>query len=138
VVCVCFDSEPGKIRSRLGRRELINDDDQFGFVLDTFRDKKHGVFFYINPEGVQQDGIWNDATEPDYSFDMIWNSDAWLSEDGYVAWFEIPFKSLRFSPSAEQTWGLFFERDIKRTNEFAFYPRITSKCAGIFEPGNRG
>src|ERR1700752_3967292 len=38
VVCVCFDSEPGKIRARLVRRELINDDDQFGFLLATFPD----------------------------------------------------------------------------------------------------
>ena len=131
IVCVCFDSEPGKIRARLGRREFINDDDQFGFVLDTFHDKKHGVFFYINPEGVQQDGIWNDATEPDYSFDMIWNSDARLNENGYIAWFEIPFKSLRFSRAPEQTWGLFFERDIKRNNEYSFYPRITSNAQGF-------
>jgi Domain of unknown function (DUF5916) len=131
VVCLCFDNEPNKIRARLGRRELINDDDQFGFVLDTFHDKKHGVFFYINPEGVQQDGIWNDATEPDYSFDLLWNSDAQLNENGYIAWFEIPFKSLRFSPAAEQTWGLFFERDIKRNNEYSFYPRITSNAQGF-------
>jgi hypothetical protein len=131
VVCLCFDSEPGKIRARLGRRELINDDDQFGFVLDTFHDKKHGVFFFINPEGVQQDGIWNDATEPDYSFDLLWNSDAQLNESGYIAWFEIPFKSLRFSPATEQTWGVFFERDIKRNNEYSFYPRITSNAQGF-------
>ena len=63
VVCVCFDSEPGKIRARLGRRELINDDDQFGFVLDTFHDHYHGLFFYVNPLGVQQDGIWVDRRE---------------------------------------------------------------------------
>jgi hypothetical protein len=60
VVCICFDSEPNKIRARLVRRELINDDDQFGFVLDTFHDHYHGLFFYVNPLGVQQDGIWVD------------------------------------------------------------------------------
>jgi len=41
VVCVCFDSEPNKIRARMARRENINDDDQFGFVLDTFHDHMH-------------------------------------------------------------------------------------------------
>src|SRR5271165_6622642 len=44
VVCICFDSEPSAIRARLVRRELINDDDQFGFVLDTFHDRQHGLF----------------------------------------------------------------------------------------------
>jgi len=131
VVCICFDAEPEKIRARMSRRELINDDDQIGFVLDTFNDKKHGVFFYVNALGVQQDGIWNDNAEPDYSFDMLWNSSAKLTGKGYIAWFEIPFKSLRFPATPEQTWGLFFERDIKRNNEDSFYPHITSNAQGF-------
>jgi hypothetical protein len=131
VVCVCFDSAPGKIRARMSRREAINDDDQFGFVLDTFTDKKHGVFFYMNPLGVQQDGIWNEGQEPDYSFDMLWNSEARLTPQGYVEWFEIPFRSLRFAPREDQTWGVFFERDIRRNNESSFYPRITSNAQGF-------
>jgi hypothetical protein len=131
VVCVCFESQLPKMRARMTRREAINDDDQFGFVLDTFHDKKHGVFFYMNPLGVQQDGIWNDFQEPDYSFDALWNSDAKITSEGYVAWFEIPFKSLRFPGTPDQTWGIFFERDIKRNNEYSFYPRITSNAQGF-------
>jgi len=108
VVAICFDTELRNIRARLARREAINDDDQFGFVLDTFHDKKHAVFFYLNPLGVQQDGIWAENSEPDYSFDMVWKSDAKITPKGYVVWFEIPFKSLRFSPKDNQTWGIFF------------------------------
>src|SRR3979490_2732213 len=48
VLAASSDTERRNIRPRLSRRELINDDDQFGFVLDTFRDKKHAVFFYLN------------------------------------------------------------------------------------------
>ena len=135
VVCICFDSEPDKIRARLVRRELINDDDQFGFVLDTFHDHAHGLFFYVNPLGVQQDGIWDEASlnqsGPDYSYDMVWNSAAKLTGRGFVAWFEIPFKSLRFPPTDLQKWGVFFERDIKRNTEDSFYPHITSNAQGI-------
>ncbi len=107
VVALCFDTELRNIRARLSRREAIDDDDQFGFVLDTFHDKKHAVFFYLNPLGVQQDGIWSEDTKPDYSYDMVWNSDAKLTSKGYVVWFEIPFKSLRFSPQENQSWGIF-------------------------------
>jgi len=135
VVCVCFDAEPKKIRARLVRRELINDDDQFGFVLDTFHDHVHGLFFYVNPLGVQQDGIWDEASinqnGPDYSYDMVWNSEAKLTGRGFVAWFEIPFKSLRFPPTDLQKWTVFFERDIKRNSEDSFYPHITSNAQGI-------
>ncbi len=134
VVCICFDSEPDKIRARLVRRELINDDDQFGFVLDTFHDHYHGLFFYVNPLGVQQDGIWVDnGQEPDLSYDMVWNSEAKLTGRGYVAWFEIPFKSLRFPPADIQKWGVFFERDIKRNTEYSFYPHITSNATGFLD-----
>ncbi len=131
VVAICFDTELKNIRARLSRREAINDDDQFGFVVDTFHDKKHAVFFYLNPLGVQQDGIWTENSEPDFSFDMVWNSDAKITPKGYVVWFEIPFKSLRFSPQENQTWGIFFERDIRRNNEFAFYPHISSNQQGF-------
>ena len=131
VVCLCFDSEPNKIRAHMVRREQINDDDQFGFVLDTFSDRKTGVFFYANPYGVQQDGIWNDFSEPDYSYDMLWNSQGRITPQGFVLWFEIPFRSLRFPRTAEQDWGIFFERDIRRNFEFSFYPRITSNAQGF-------
>ena len=131
VVCLCFDSEPNKIRAHMVRREQINDDDQFGFVLDTFSDRKTGVFFYANPYGVQQDGIWNDFSEPDYSYDMIWHSQGRVNSQGYVLWFEIPFRSLRFPRSSDQEWGIFFERDIRRNFEFSFYPRITSNAQGF-------
>jgi len=130
VVCVCFDSEPDKIRAHMVRREQINDDDQFGFVLDTFSDRKNGLFFYVNPFGVQQDGIWNDFQEPDYSYDMLWNSQGKITSQGFVVWFEIPFRSLRFPRNPEQTWGIFFERDIRRNFEFSFYPHISSNTQG--------
>ncbi|PYT49135.1 MAG: hypothetical protein DMG44_11820 [Acidobacteria bacterium] len=130
VVCVCFDSEPDKIRAHMVRREQINDDDQFGFVLDTFSDRKNGLFFYVNPLGVQQDGIWNDFQEPDYSYDMLWNSQGKITPQGFVVWFEIPFRSLRFPRNPEQTWGIFFERDIRRNFEFSFYPHISSNTQG--------
>jgi hypothetical protein len=131
VVCLCFDSEANKIRAHMVRREQINDDDQFGFVLDTFSDRKTGVFFYANPYGVQQDGIWNDFNEPDYSYDMLWNSQGRITPRGFVLWFEIPFRSLRFPRTPDQDWGIFFERDIRRNFEFSFYPRITSNAQGF-------
>ncbi|HEV8523259.1 MAG TPA: carbohydrate binding family 9 domain-containing protein, partial [Terriglobales bacterium] len=105
VVFICFD-EPRLIRARMERRELIEEDDQVGFVLDTFNDHKAAVFFYLNPLGIQQDGIWTEPGGPDYSYDMVWHSDARLTERGYVGWFEIPFKSLRFPARAQQKWGL--------------------------------
>jgi hypothetical protein len=130
VVCLCFDAQPAKMRTHMVRRELIDDDDQFGFMVDPFLDRKHAVFFYQNAYGIQQDGIWNDQ-QPDYSYDMLWRSDAKQNGEGYVAWFEIPFRSLRFPARDLQTWGIFFERDVRRNNEYAFYPHISTNVQGF-------
>jgi hypothetical protein len=131
VVFLCFDSEPNKIRAHMNRREDIQEDDQIGLMIDTFNDHRHAYTIYVNPVGVQQDGTFTEGNEPDLSFDTVWNSSAHMTKEGYVAWFEIPFKSLRFPHTPEQKWGVLFERDIPRNNEASFYPPISSNEQGI-------
>ncbi|HEX6880858.1 MAG TPA: DUF5916 domain-containing protein, partial [Terriglobales bacterium] len=131
VVFLCFDTEPSKLRAHMNRREDIQEDDQIGLMIDTFNDHRHAYTLYVNPVGVQQDGVWSEGTEPDLSFDTVWNSTAHITKQGYVAWFEIPFKSLRFPHSPEQNWGILFERDIPRNNEASFYPAISSNQLGF-------
>lgn len=131
VVFLCFDNEPSRIRAHVNRREDIQEDDQIGFMIDTFSDHRHAYSFYVNPVGVQQDGTFTEGSMPDLSFDTLWNSTAHLTANGYVAWFEIPFKSLRFPRTPEQKWGIFFERDIPRNNESSFFPRITNNQQGF-------
>lgn len=131
VVFLCFDSDPSGIRAHLNRREDINSDDQAGFFLDSFLDRQHAYTFYVNPIGVQQDGTFSEGGEPDLSFDTLWNSEAHRTDRGYVAWFEIPFKSIRFPKAAAQRWGIFFERDIPRNNEAVFFPQISTRQQGL-------
>ncbi len=56
IVFLAFDNNPKLMRARMLRRELIDDDDQCGFFLDTFHDRRHAYAFYANPYGIQQDG----------------------------------------------------------------------------------
>jgi hypothetical protein len=88
----------------MNRREDIQEDDQIGLMIDTFNDHRKAYTLYVNPVGVQQDGTMTEGNEPDLSFDTVWNSSAHLTKEGYVAWFEIPFKSLRFPHTSEQKW----------------------------------
>ena len=73
-VFLCFDKEPKKIRARMLRRELIDDDDQIGLWLDTFHDQRHAYYFYANPYGIQQDGLFAENGGPDNSFDTVWHT----------------------------------------------------------------
>ena len=42
----------------------------------------------------------------------------------------IPFRSLRFSPSPIQTWGVILQRNIPRNNEEAYWPANSSRIEG--------
>jgi Domain of unknown function (DUF5916) len=135
VVFICFD-EPGKVRGRKGRREDISDDDTVEVMLDTFHDRRRAYAFQINPLGVQWDAIWTEAPHEetsgnfDTSFDTVWYSQGKITPQGYVAWLAIPFKSLRFSPAEEQTWGILLYRGIVRENEDTFWPQVSHKVEG--------
>ena len=130
VVFLAFDSNPKLMRARMLRRELIDDDDQCGFFLDTFHDRRHAYAFYANPYGIQQDALYSEATGPDQSFDTVWHTFNKITPRGYILGFEIPFKSLRFDPSPTHTFGVILARVIPRSGERAYYPENSSRSQG--------
>jgi hypothetical protein len=135
-VFVCHDAS-GQVRAHLSKREDVDQDDGVGILLDTFRDHHRAYAFYSNPLGIQSDSIYTEGQSYDFSFDTVWNSEGRLTQDGYIVWFSIPFKSLRFSHAPEQTWGIALYRVILRKSEYDYWPYITQRVAGItqqFEP----
>jgi Domain of unknown function (DUF5916) len=130
IVFLAFDTNPRLMRARMLRRELIDDDDQVGFFLDTFHDHRHAYAFFSNPYGIQQDAIFTENGNFDQSFDTVWNTQSKITEHGYMVLFEIPFKSLRFHPTGAHTWGLLLSRVIPRNSERSYYPANTSKEQG--------
>lgn len=133
-VFVCFDREPQKVRARLARREDIFDDDTVELMLDTFQDQRRAYAFQTNPLGIQWDAIWTEAPREDVnfdpSFDTLWYSEGRVTPQGFVVWMAIPFKSLRFSPEAQHSWGIILNRTVVRDNEDAFWPEISRRVEG--------
>lgn len=129
-IFVCFDREPRKIRARLSRREDVLDDDTVEIMLDTFHDHRRAYAFITNPLGVQLDALWTEGQDFDPSFDTVWNSTGKVTDRGFVVWFAIPFRSLRFASSDPQTWGIILNREIPRSSEDAFWPRYSSRIQG--------
>ncbi len=135
VVFVCFD-DPGKVRAHKARREDVTDDDTVEVMLDTFHDQRRAYAFQVNPLGVQWDAIWTEAPYEevsgnfDTSWDTLWYSRGQLTPQGYIAWIAIPFRSLRFRPTNEQSWGLILYRGIVRENENAFWPQVSQRFEG--------
>ncbi len=130
VVFVCHD-DPTKIRARMSKREAILSDEVVGIILDTYHDKRRAYEFLANPLGIQLDGVTTEGENDDFSFDTLWKSDGRLTSFGYVVLMQIPFKSLRFSASPDQTWGFAVARIIVRNNETSFWPYVTRKIASF-------
>ena len=128
VIFVARDTEPGKIRASLTRREGFDNDDFVGIMLDTFHDRRRAYLFIVNPLGVQRDGVTAER-EDDLSFDTVWESEGRLTPFGYVVRMAIPFRSLRFPSADAQTWGIALAREIPRGNETSFWPYITRRIA---------
>jgi len=115
---VSHDRSPRDIVStQLTRDADLGVDDRITIVLDPFFDHRNGFFFQVNPAGARTDGqVSNNSESLGRDWDGIWNAASRISEDGWTAELEIPFKTLRFKPG-QSTWGFNVERQIKRRQE---------------------
>jgi hypothetical protein len=129
IVFLCFDQHPELIRSHLARRENILKDDFVTVNLDPFQDRQRGVELKVNPAGVQADASWTEENGPDYSYDLVWDSDARIARNGWMALLAIPFSSLRFPPRGSE-WGAVFWRNLPRNSENDFWPRVSANVSG--------
>jgi hypothetical protein len=130
VTFVSFDNNPQGIRARLNQRGNTGDDDWVHVVLDTFQDKRRAYMFGSNPLGVQWDALWTEGQNSDTAFDTLYYTRGALTNEGFVVWMQIPFKSLRFPSEPDQTWGILFGRSIPRLNEQVFWPQYSSRVEG--------
>ncbi len=129
-VFICFDHRPDLLRSHLARRENIGADDAVGLWLDAFQDRRRGVLFQVNPAGVQADANWTEPGSSDYSYDLVWNSDARRTAQGWVAMMAIPFRSIR-SRAKSPEWGVVMSRNLPRNSETDYWPRVTPSISGL-------
>ncbi len=122
----CFDSEPQKIISQVGRRDYQVDSDWFIFCVDPYLDHRSGYSFWVNPSGSMIDkALYNDISE-DKNWDGIWEARTQINDKGWTLEIRIPLNQLRFPKKDRYIWGVNFQRIIKRKNEkvsFAWVPK---------------
>jgi hypothetical protein len=116
--CRCWDQNPDAIVANDMRRDSpnINEHDSFGVQFDPFGDGRSGFFFYVNPLGGSRDAITQD-TRPNNDWNGVWHWNVGRFEGGWTAELAIPFKSLRYRPGRDQTWGIQIRRLIRSKNE---------------------
>ncbi|MGA3164941.1 MAG: DUF5916 domain-containing protein [Terriglobia bacterium] len=131
-IFVAFDSEPSKVRGNRTPRDNVTGDDKLDLFLDTYHDRRRAYVFTVNAYGHQMDGLWTEGPRNQYddTWDAVWESRGQLTEQGFVTWIAVPFKSLRFPATEEQTWGIVLVRWIVRNNESATWPRVSTRIEG--------
>ena len=117
------DPEPGQIIVNELRKDFnTGNADGFQVVIDTFHDERNGYQFAVNPMGAKWDAqMSNEGRDNNANWDGIWDVGARIGDDGWYAEIEIPFKTLKFGPEAMQTWGINFQRRLRRRNENSYW-----------------
>jgi hypothetical protein len=140
------DAEPGNIIVNDLKKDFnTGGSDGFRVILDTFSDGRNGYQFATNPAGAKWDAqMSNEGRENNSNWDGIWDAQTRIDELGWYAEMRIPFRTLKFRDGDVQTWGMNFERKLRRLNEDSYWaplPRIYSiervSLAGTVE-GMRG
>ncbi|MGH7494190.1 MAG: DUF5916 domain-containing protein [bacterium] len=135
---VCYDRSPKQIIVSESRRDSpLDETDCFQIILDTYLDRQNGFVFGTNPAGIEYDGQVSkegegSGTGPgsvqvgsgggfNINWDGSWEVRAQTSDVGWSVEFAVPFRTLRYASGNSQTWGLNFQRNIRRRNETAFW-----------------
>ena len=115
---ICWEEDVANmIVNGLKRDFTSNQGDELGVMFDSLNDDRSGFFFSTNPAGARRDlQIANDS-QINQDWDGVWDVRVRVEEDRWVAEFMVPFKTLRFSSSETQEWGLNMYRKIRRVNE---------------------
>ncbi len=128
VVYLTYDSEALYVGARLyqdadevtarilRQGEQVFGDDWFSVVLDPFHDRRSGYRFLTNPNGLRQEGLFQNVAEEQWDWEGIWYAASTVDGEGWATEIAIPFKTLSFDP-ANDTWGINFRRAIAVRDE---------------------
>jgi hypothetical protein len=119
----CFDSEPENIIATERRRDQSPEkDDSFWIILDTYNDHRNAFLFATNPLGMRFDErITDEGRDINRDWDGEWEVVARRTTTGWTANVKIPFATLRIKDGRKQTWGIDFQRIIRRKNETTYW-----------------
>lgn len=150
---ICYDSEPGAIRSTQGRRDApLENTDAFQILLDTYNDDQNGYIFATTAAGIEYDAQIvhggqsrtvggppragsargsgsagaqvGGASSFNLNWDAVWKVKTQITERGWEAEFAIPFRTLRFNSGHDQVWGVNFKRNLRRKNEQSYWSPV--------------
>ncbi len=150
---ICLDSQPENIVVTQNRRDAgLEDTDSIEILFDTFNDKQNGVVFGTSPTGIEYDAQVSKAGQGrggagsparaggvgttggsqrggaaafNVNWDAVWTVRAQITKRGWEAEFKIPFRTLRYHPGDNLTWGMNIKRNLRRHNEQSYWAPLS-------------
>jgi len=143
VAARCWDSRPDRRVANEMRRDTsqLRQNDTFAVLFDTFHDRRNGYLFYANPIGGLADSQITDEGPPNTDWNTVWDVKTAIFDQGWTIEIAIPFKSLRYQPEPEQTWGINLRRVVRWKNEWSYLtqvPRALTTFRGILKISSAG
>lgn len=132
---MAYDDNPGAILVTDSRRDsALDDTDSFQVIIDGLLDRQNGYVFGTNPAGIEYDAqVINEGGQGGFggrgggaggfnlNWDTTWEVEAQINDQGWSAEMAIPFTALRYGNEDAQTWGINFQRNIRRNNEESYW-----------------
>jgi Domain of unknown function (DUF5916)/Carbohydrate family 9 binding domain-like len=120
----CYDTDPGLIKANISKRDGMFEDDCVALCLDTFSDAQNAYLLFVNPLGIQGDGLMNSIGNMQPDMDFVWYSKGQIDDGGYSVECRIPLQSIRFAGRKTVIMGMAFVRQIIRASENSSFPAI--------------
>ncbi len=128
---VLYDPNPEKILKELVERDNIGTSDFFGVFINGYNDGQQEFRFFVTAANGQIDTNFTSSEGEDGSWNAIWESNAKITDFGYVIEMKIPYAALRFPEQEQQTWGLNFFREVRRERQKYTWSPIDNKIGAI-------
>lgn len=124
----CLDNNPDKIVAFETRRDArLSGDDHIMIKLDTFHDRRNHFIFLTNPLSSMRDGIFTNNRDNNWDWNGVWYTQSSRTPDGWTVEMKIPFRTLRFKPGQNVSWGFNIGRYLRRNKEVAFWAPLPRK-----------
>lgn len=149
---ICFDREPENIVVTQNRRDgSLNDTDSIQLLIDAYNDGQSAFVFGTSPTGIEFDAQVTKAGQTrgsrggparaggfggggaqrggsaafNLNWDAVWKVRSQVTARGWESEIVIPFRTLRYKPGRDQTWGLNISRNVRRRNELSFWSPVS-------------
>ncbi|MSR19482.1 MAG: hypothetical protein EXR91_00675 [Gemmatimonadetes bacterium] len=108
----------------------LRQNDSFSVLFDTFLDRRNGSIFLVTPIGGFSDvAVTNEGANVNADWNVVWDSRTGRFDGGWTVEIRVPFRSLRYRPGPNQSWGFQLRRIIRRRNEASYLTALPISAA---------